>query len=101
YCSVVKFLNGGMGEPGFTQLGHIKWLIWNWIPRPFAPSALRSGAPRFGLPAPRYVWQPVHPACAKILAPSSPFAERCCSLTHWGTLARFSAGRASFAVAPL
>src|SRR5689334_13470367 len=45
--------NCGIGEPGLTQLGHWRWSIWNWMPLFFAPSALRSGAPRFELPVPR------------------------------------------------
>jgi hypothetical protein len=44
-----------MGDPGFTQLGHLRWAIWNWMPLFFAPSCVSSGAPRFDEPAPRYV----------------------------------------------
>jgi len=36
----------------------------------FVPSALRSGAPWFELPVPRYVWHAVQPELAKIFASS-------------------------------
>ncbi len=49
--------NDGIGEPGFTHAGHFRCAIWNAMPLFFAPSAVRSGAPRFAPPAPRYVWQ--------------------------------------------
>ena len=45
--------NGGIGLPLFTQDGHLRCAIWKKTPRPFAPSALRSGAPRLWLPLPR------------------------------------------------
>ena len=44
---------GGTGDPGLTQLGHLRWSIWNWIPFPCAPISLRSGAPRLDEPVPR------------------------------------------------
>ena len=43
----------GIGLPLFTQDGHVRWAIWKKIPLCFAPSALRSGAPRLWLPLPR------------------------------------------------
>ena len=61
--------NFGIGEPGFTQDGHFRWSIWNWMPRFLEPIAVRSGAPRFDDPLPAYVWQAVQPETAKSFAP--------------------------------
>src|SRR5215208_1614524 len=94
---------GGIGEPGLTQLGHLRWSIWNWMPLFLAPSALRSGAPRFVLPVPRYVWQATQPDSAKRFAPaiaSSLPAKPCCA-AHDGIAALTSLAIASCAVAPL
>jgi len=56
-CEMVLALqtavNRGIDEPGCTQLGHFRCSIWNLRPRPLAPSAERSGAPRFVAPEPR------------------------------------------------
>src|SRR5437763_6979184 len=61
----------GIGEPLLTQLGHLRCAIWNGTPLCFAPSALRSGAPRFDPPTPRYVWHVVQPDTAKIFEPAT------------------------------
>ena len=53
--------NFGIGEPGFTQDGHLRCRIWKSMPRFCVPISLRSGAPRFDDPEPRYVWQEVQP----------------------------------------
>src|SRR2546430_1957382 len=66
--SFPRSLNDGIGEPGLTQLGHSRCETWNWTPFFFAPSAERSGAPRFEEPVPRYVWQLVQPDSAKRFA---------------------------------
>src|SRR5215204_5475077 len=94
---------GGIGEPGLTQLGHFRWSIWNWMPLFWAPSALRSGAPRLAAPVPRYTWHATQPDSAKRSAPASacllPAKPCCCA--HDGMAALTSLAIASSAVAPL
>src|SRR5438046_1672415 len=92
--------NFGIGEPGFTHDGHFRWLTWNWMPRLRVPMFVRSGAPRFDEPVPRYVWQAVQPATAKSLAPGTALGGRFCALTQCGTSAITSEASASDAVAP-
>ena len=50
--ATLKPVNGGIGDPGVSQLGHLRWSIWNWTPRFFVPSAVRSGAPSVPEPCP-------------------------------------------------
>src|SRR5262249_58930784 len=108
--------NDGMGEPGLTHAGHCRWLIWNWIPLFFAPSAERFGAPRFEEPEPRYVWQVRQPTSEKMCAPRTAsagplapagkpwawcaVAARFSSLIQTGAFAFSSLAIASWAVAP-
>src|SRR5262249_10964359 len=96
-------LKEGMGEPALTQLGHSRWLIWNWMPLPLAPSADRSGAPRFDEPVPRYVWQLVQPDSANRFAPASAslLFSKPCFFAQLGIAALTSLAIASWAVAPL
>src|SRR5919199_6091915 len=61
----------GIGDPLLTQLGHLRCAIWKATPLCFEPSAVRSGAPRFEEPTPRYVWQVVQPETAKSFEPST------------------------------
>src|SRR5919202_4199207 len=93
----------GIGEPLLTQLGHFRWAIWNATPLCFEPSAVRSGAPRFEEPTPRYVWQVVQPETAKILDPSTAawLLWNRCSLGQFCASASTSLGSDSRAVAPL
>ena len=63
--------NFGIGEPGVTQDGHWRCLIWKLMPRLRVPMFVRSGAPRFDDPVPRYVWHAVQPAVANSFAPGT------------------------------
>ena len=101
--SFPRSLNAGIGEPGFTQLGHSRCETWNSIPLFFPPSAERSGAPRFDEPVPRYVWQLVQPDSAKRFAPSSAclLPAKPCLAAQLGIAALTSLAIASSAVAPL
>src|SRR6266702_857822 len=56
--------NDGIGLPALTHAGHLRCETWNATPLFFAPSAVRSGAPRFELPTPLYVWQLRQPETA-------------------------------------
>src|SRR5919202_6000570 len=93
----------GIGEPLLTQLGHLRWAIWNATPLCFEPSAVRAGAPRFEEPTPRYVWQVVQPETAKTFAPAtaSLLPAKPCFFAQPGTAALTSLGSDSRAVAPL
>src|SRR5438105_15798910 len=95
--------NFGIGEPGLTHDGHLRWRIWKSIPRRFVPMSVKSGAPRFEEPVPRYVWQAVQPELAKSFAPATAcglFANPS-RFAHVGTAWTTSLASASFAVAPL
>ena len=94
--------NDGIGEPGVLLLGFVRWSTCHWMPRPFAPSADRSGAPRFCPPAPRYVWQFRQPDSANSVAPltASGLSAKPCCFAHSGTSPTVSEPSASFAVAP-
>ena len=72
------------------------------MPRFFAPSAERSGAPRLLLPVPRYVWQLRQPDSANSFAPATASAlpAKPCLSAHSGTRPIVSEPSASFAVAP-
>src|SRR5262249_3746448 len=93
--------NDGIGEPLFTQLGHLRCAIWKAIPLFFAPSAVRLGAPSSAPPTPLYVWQLRQPEVAKSSAPGLACGGSFSFLIQPGTAALSSAPRASFAVAPL
>src|SRR5439155_667506 len=62
--------------------------------------AVRSGAPRFDEPVPRYVWHAVQPALAKSFAPGCAFGGSFSAFTQCGTSAITSEASASDAVAP-
>src|SRR5919199_909523 len=93
----------GIGEPLLTQLGHLRCAIWKAIPLCFEPSAVRSGAPRFEEPTPRYVWHVVQPETAKIRDPATACALlwKPCFFGHVFASASTSLGSDSRAVAPL
>ena len=65
------------------------------MPRFRVPIAVRSGAPRFDEPVPRYVWHAVQPATAKSFAPGTAFAGSFSALTQCGTSAITSEASAS------
>src|SRR3954454_3970604 len=90
--------NFGIGEPGFTHDGHFRWSTWNWRPRLRVPIDVRSGAPRFDEPVPRYVWHAVHPADANSFAPGTAFGGSFSCVTQCGTSAITSDASASDAV---
>src|SRR5919199_2968640 len=93
----------GIGDPLLTQLGHFRCAIWKAIPLFFEPSAVRSGAPRFEEPTPRYVWQVVQPETANTFEPAIACALlwKPSSAGHFFASASTSAGSDSRAVAPL
>src|SRR4051812_41566051 len=62
-------LKRGIGESGVTHDGQFSCRVWNRRLRPLLPSCVRSGAPRFSLPRPAYVWQVMHPDWENSLAP--------------------------------
>src|SRR5438128_11164446 len=94
-------------KTGMTLLLNLRGLLTydekNCAPWPVAPIALRSGAPRFEEPVPRYVWHDVHPDCAKIFAPATAclLFWNACRCAHTGTAWTTSLARDSFATAPL
>src|SRR5205807_736330 len=61
---------------------------------------VRSGAPSWAPPEPRYVWHAVQPATAKSFAPGTAFAGSFSVLIQVGTFAITSEASASEAVAP-
>src|SRR4051812_23890238 len=75
----------------------------NSAPWPLAPIELRSGAPWFEEPVPRYVWHEVQPDCAKSFAPATAFASflKPCRCDQTGTACVTSLASDSFATAPL
>src|SRR4051812_5362365 len=90
--------NDGIGEPGLTHAGHFRCAIWNAVPLFFAPSEVKSGAPRLVPPAPLYVWQFKQPATANSFAPATAclFPAKPSVAAHFGTSAMFSDARGSF-----
>src|SRR4029079_5984150 len=92
--------NFGIGEPGFTHDGHLRWRTWKSMPRFRLPIAVRSGRAGFDDPVPRYVWHAVQPATAKSFAPGSAFAGSFSSFTQCGTSAITSDASAPAPVAP-
>src|SRR6476660_8088460 len=73
------------------------------MPLFFDASALRSGAPRWEGPTPRYVCHVVHPETAKVFAPATAtlLFWKPCFFAQPGTAALTSLGSDSRAVAPL